>query len=426
MTFYIIYFWRYTLKYLKKKEASLLILGCWLVYTAAYIGRLDYSASMVKIISELGITNDQGGLVYSCFALTYGIGQLVNGILCKRYNPKFVITGALLVSAIVNIFMPLSGDFRVMAGLWLVNGIVQSMLFSLLIRTLSRNIASHTISKAIYVMSSTVAAGTASAYGLSALFVALGAWKITFFVAAALLTAAAITWVCIMTKVEKAIKNGETEEDELAALKKDTNAAVSGKSRAGAIFFATLVFVAITAIANGFIKDGVNNWLPKILRDEFSVPDSLSIILTLLLPLFSILGSFIARNLYLKLKNHLFINGIFYSIAFTLALTVYLIYPLRTVAFTMVLFIGLACMMAAINNVITSMFPLDNRDKMDSGLLAGLLDTLCYVGSSAAGTLLGKMSQSMGWSSVLVTLFIFAGVAATICLSFSVLTKRKA
>ena len=83
-------------------------------------------------------------------------------------------------------------------------------------------------------------------------------------------------------------------------------------------------------------------------------------------------------------------------------------------------------MMAAINNVITSMFPLDNRDKMDSGLLAGLLDTLCYVGSSAAGTLLGKMSQSMGWSSVLITLFIFAGVAAVICLSFSALTRRKA
>ena len=413
------------MKYLKKKEASLLILGCWLVYTAAYIGRLDYSASMVKIISELGITNDQGGLVYSCFALTYGIGQLVNGILCKRYNPKFVITGALLVSAIVNIFMPLSGDFRVMAGLWLVNGIVQSMLFSLLIRTLSRNIASHTISKAIYVMSSTVAAGTASAYGLSALFVALGAWKITFFVAAVLLTAAAITWVCIMTKVEKAIKNGETEEDELAALKKDTNAAISGKSRAGAVFFATLVFVAITAIANGFIKDGVNNWLPKILRDEFSVPDSLSIILTLLLPLFSILGSLIARNLYLKLKNHLFINGIFYSVAFALALTVYLIYPLRTVAFTMVLFIGLACMMAAINNVITSMFPLDNRDKMDSGLLAGLLDTLCYVGSSTAGTLLGVMSQNLGWESVLITLFALACTACVICLSFSFATKKK-
>jgi len=411
------------LKYLTKKHASLLIFGCWLVYTAAYVGRLDYSASMVKIISELGISNDQGGLVYSCFALTYGIGQLVNGLLCKHYNPKFVITGALSVSALVNVLMPLSGDYRIMAALWLVNGIVQSMLYSLIIRTLSKNIKSGSISRAIYTMSTTVAIGTALAYGISALFVALDMWKLTFFTAAAFLLTAAAVWVYIITQVEKAKKNGELEDDDLpfdAVSKKQ-----SARGKVGAFFVTTLVFVAVTAVANGFIKDGVNNWLPKLLRDEFDVTDSLSIILTLLLPVFSILGSLVARKLYLKLRNHLLINGIFYSTAFCLALGVYLIYPYRSVVFTMVLFIGLACMMAAINNVITSMFPLDNRDKMDSGLLAGLLDTLCYVGSSAAGILLGKMSEGLGWESVLITLFALACTAALISLGFSIFTKKK-
>ena len=410
------------MKYLTKKHASLLIFGCWLVYTAAYVGRLDYSASMVKIISELGITNDKGGLVYSCFALTYGIGQLVNGLLCKHYNPKFVITGALGASALVNLLMPLSGDYRIMAALWLINGIVQSMLYSLIIRTLSRNIKSGSISRAIYTMSTTVAIGTALAYGISALCVALGVWQVTFFVAAAFLLSAAIIWVYIMTQIEKAKKNGEVEEDDAPA---KPAAELGKKSGIGALFVATLIFIGVTAVANGFIKDGVNNWLPKLLRDEFAVTDSLSIILTLLLPVFSILGSIVARKLYLKLRNHLLINGIFYGTAFVLALGVFLIYPMRSVPFTMVLFIGLACMMAAINNVITSMFPLDNRDKMDSGLLAGLLDTLCYVGSSTAGTLLGVMSQNLGWESVLITLFALACTASVICLAFSFATKKK-
>ncbi|MBQ8404096.1 MAG: MFS transporter [Clostridia bacterium] len=410
------------MKYLTKKHASLLIFGCWLVYTAAYVGRLDYSASMVKIISELGITNDKGGLVYSCFALTYGIGQLVNGLLCKHYNPKFVITGALGASALVNLLMPLSGDYRIMAALWLINGIVQSMLYSLIIRTLSRNIKSGSISRAIYTMSTTVAIGTALAYGISALCVALGVWQVTFFVAAAFLLSAALIWVYIMTQIEKAKKNGEVEEDDAPA---KPAAELGKKSGIGALFVATLIFIGVTAVANGFIKDGVNNWLPKLLRDEFAVTDSLSIILTLLLPVFSILGSIVARKLYLKLRNHLLINGIFYGTAFVLALGVFLIYPMRSVPFTMVLFIGLACMMAAINNVITSMFPLDNRDKMDSGLLAGLLDTLCYVGSSTAGTLLGVMSQNLGWESVLITLFALACTASVICLAFSFATKKK-
>jgi sugar phosphate permease len=272
-------------------------------------------------------------------------------------------------------------------------------------------------------MSTTVAIGTALAYGISALFVALDMWQLTFFTAAAFLITAACIWVYIMTQIEKAKKNGEVEDDDLpfdSVSKKQT-----ARSKVGAFFVATLVFIAVTAVANGFIKDGVNNWLPKLLRDEFAVTDSLSIILTLLLPIFSILGSFVARRLYLKLRNHLLINGIFYSVAFTLSLGVYIIYPYKSVLFTMVLFIGLACMMAAINNVITSMFPLDNRDKMDSGLLAGLLDTLCYVGSSCAGILLGKMSESLGWESVLITLFALACTAAVISLGFAAFTGKK-
>ena len=249
-------------KYLAKKQASLLIFGCWLVYTAAYVGRLDYSASMVKILADLGITNDQGGLVYSCFALTYGIGQLVNGLLCKYYNPKYVITGALSVSALVNLLMPLNGDYRIMALLWLVNGIVQSMLYSLIIRTLSRNVKSGSISNAIYVMSTTVAVGTALAYGISALFVALDAWEWTFVTAAVLLLGAAAVWVYVMTCVERARANGQVEDDDAAL---ESSVQSEGKQKAGAIFIATLAFIAVTAVANGFIKDGVNNWLPELL-----------------------------------------------------------------------------------------------------------------------------------------------------------------
>lgn len=410
------------MKYLTKKYADLLIFGCWLVYVAAYVGRLNYSASMVKIIAELEITNDKGGLVYSCFALSYGIGQLVNGLLCRYYNPKYVITAALSISAVVNVLMPLSGDYRIMAVLWLINGIGQSMLYSLIIRTISRNVKSGSISRAIYTMSTTVAIGTALAYGTSALCVALDRWQLTFFVAAAFLLLAGCVWIWVMTRVERARANGALEEDDAPVMSAAESGAPDRKSR---VFWGTLVLIGAAAIANGFIKDGVNNWLPKLLHDEFGVADSLSIILTLLLPMFSVFGAMFARKVYLKLRNHLRINGIFFGTAFVLALGVYLFYPMRSTLLTMGFFIGLACMMAAVNNVITSMFPLDNRDKMDSGLLAGLLDTLCYVGSTAAGTLLGVFSQSWGWESVLITLTVLTGAATLLSFSFSFARKKK-
>ena len=409
------------MKYLTKKHASLLVFGCWLVYTAAYVGRLNYSASMAEIIDALGITDPEGGLVYSCFAITYGIGQLINGLLCKFYNPKYVITAALCGSAAVNILMPLSGDYRIMAGLWLVNGIVQSMLYSLIVRTISKNIKSSGISGAIYAMSTTVAVGTALAYGISALFVALDAWGVTFFVAGGVLISASVVWFVIMSRIEGARKRGEVEDDDAPQIKDDARVSKSGVS---GFFLMTIVFVGISAVANGFIKDGINNWLPKLLRVEYGVPDSLSIILTLLLPIFSIFGSIVARKLYLKLHNHMLVNGIFYSVSFVLAFLVFLTYPMRNVPFTMILFIGLACMMAAVNNVITSMFPLDNRDKMDSGLLAGLMDTVCYAGSSLAGILLGFIMENRAGEGVLVTVFSFAIAAALLCMIFYVSTRK--
>ena len=395
-------------------------MGCWLVYAAAYVGRLDYSASMVEIIDALGITNDQGGTVYSCFALAYGIGQLVNGLLCKRYNPKYVITGALCGTATVNFLMSLVSDYRVMAALWFLNGAVQSMLYSLIIRTISLNIKSSGISRAIYTLSTTIATGTGLAYGISALCVGLGAWRVTFVIASVILLSAAVAWVFIISRIERARANGETEEDD-APIKSESTLGTSRISRA---FIATFVFIGIVAVVNGFIKDGVNNWLPKLLRDEFAVDDSLSIILTFLLPVFSIFGSVFARRVYMMLKNHLLLNGIFYCVAFALSFGVFLIYPMRSVPLTMILFVGLACMMAAINNVITGMFPLDNRDRMDSGLCAGLLDTLCYLGSSSAGILLGVVSQNSGWKSVLIILFALTASAAAICLIFSLLAKK--
>ena len=68
-----------------------IIFICWLAYAMAYVGRLNFSASIVAIISDLGVTKAQAGLVSSCFFFAYGAGQLVNGVFSKHYNSKLMI-----------------------------------------------------------------------------------------------------------------------------------------------------------------------------------------------------------------------------------------------------------------------------------------------------------------------------------------------
>ena len=48
-----------------------------LVYFFSYAMRLDYSASLVAIVSDLGITNTMASAAVTGSFITYGAGQIV-------------------------------------------------------------------------------------------------------------------------------------------------------------------------------------------------------------------------------------------------------------------------------------------------------------------------------------------------------------
>lgn len=400
---------------LSNKKANFLIFLCWAAYTSAYVARLNYNASMVEILAQLGTTKEAAGIVSSFFFFAYGAGQLVNGLLSKRYNTKISVTIALVASCLINFGMTFCNGIDAMKYLWFLNGVFQSILWSSLIKTLSDNLADNKLSKAVMVMSTTVASGTFTAYGLAALFSALNMkWTSIFYVASAVVGVVAVVWFFGMTSIKKS--NNETAEIKTTEKKK--------LSLTPAFVF-SIVVILISAVANGFIKDGITTWVPSILKEEFGVPSSLSIIITLLLPVLSIFGASLVKVLHKKQKNENALNGIFYFASTVLAGLIILTLNLKSVPLTLALFGGTACLMAAINNVITSVVPLYSRDKIDSGLSAGLLNTFCYVGSTLATSLLGRIADTKGWNDVFICIICFAGVAFAVCMISLVFTRKK-
>ena len=399
---------------LSNKKSNFLIFICWAAYTAAYVGRLNYNASMVEILSQLGTTKEAAGTVSSFFFFAYGAGQLVNGLLSKRYNTKYSVAIALGASCVINLAMAFSQGIDTMKYLWLLNGIFQSVLWSSLIKTLSDNLADSKLSKAVMVMSTTVASGTFIAYGLAALFSYLElSWTLIFYVAAAVVGATAVLWFIGMSSLNKEKKETVTQEKK-----------TQGKLSFTPAFVIGLVVILICAITNGFIKDGITTWVPSILKEEFGVSSSLSIIVTLILPVLSIFGTSIVNALHKKQKDENALNGIFYFATVILVGLIIFTLKLKSVPLTLALFGGTACLMAAVNNVITSIVPLYSRDKIDSGLSAGLLNTFCYVGSTLATSLLGKIADTKGWNEVFICILIFTAVSFAVCCVSMLLKKR--
>lgn len=399
---------------LSNKQSNFLIFLCWAAYTSAYIGRLNYNASMVEILSQLGTTKEAAGTVSSFFFFAYGAGQLVNGLLSKRYNTKYSVTLALGMSAIINILMIFSSGVEIMKYLWFFNGVFQSILWSSLIKTLSDSLSDEKLPKAVMVMSTTVAAGTFGAYGLAALFSALQLdWTVIFYVSAAVVGTVAIIWFIGMSS----IKGGANTKESVSTTEKK-------KLNITSAFIFSLIVIFVCAVANGFIKDGITTWVPSILKEEFGVSSSISIIVTLLLPIISIFGATIVKILHEKQKDVNILNGGFYLITVILALLIIVTLNLRFAPLTLILFAGAACMMASVNNVITSIVPLYSRDKIDSGLSAGLLNTFCYVGSTLSTSLLGKIADTSSWNNVFICILIFAIIALMICVIAVILRKK--
>ncbi|MCR5207735.1 MAG: MFS transporter, partial [Eubacterium sp.] len=270
---------------------------------------------------------------------------------------------------------------------------------------------------AILVMSTPPALGTFLAYGISALLSSAGAgWKTVFYIPAALLTATGAAWFILMGRVKAKSKLPESAPTE------------KKRFTLTPAFAVTAVLLLFAAISNGFIKDGVTTWTPSILKERYGMKESLSILITVILPLIAIAGSWFSTRLHKKQKNTSVLNGgLFFAetaILFSVMLTAKSA-ELKSPVLLIVLFSLSAMLMSAVNNIITSIIPLYMREKMESGLLAGVLDTFCYVGSSLSTGLLGYISDKSSWNGVFLCLFIFGAAACAVCAVSAVVSKKE-
>lgn len=403
---------------LSQRSQKILIFLSWLMYTSAYLGRYSYNSNINPIMTDFGVNHAGAGLVTTCFFFAYGAGQVVNGLLCKRYNKKYVLSIAMIISSAINIAFFIGVDFALVKYMWFVNGAVQSVLWSSLILSLSENLDSDNLKKAILVMSTTVAIGTFLSYGGSAFFVHIGNYRFSFLMGGAVTALVGITWLVMYGRIAK-------ERNELSAENSETVSDDNpiGKTAGGGVI-AVISILAFFAVINNLVKDGLNTWVPSILKESYGLDDSLSILLTLVLPVLGVFGATFAMFMSHKLKSYVSICGISFAGAMIFVLAVILLFK-TTYWLPIILCFGVVVLaMHAINNVITSMAPLYMRDKVNSGMVAGVLDGFCYAGSTVSSYGLGVIADKYGWSPVFYLFLSLMGVSVVVSIVYRIVTRK--
>ena len=387
--------------YNSHKASMKLIFLCWLAYSITYIGKVNYSATIKQVMDFYGKTHSEAGLANTLLFFSYGAMQIVNGILVKKYNPRFMVFLGLFLSGIINLIVGLTDNFTLVLILWFFNGIAQAFLWTSIIRIASENLAKRYMAKASVILGTTVALGTFIAYGLSALFVYFNFFKLIFLVAGVLLPVVGVIW---FVGVPSAIKNIEPE-DETDNLTSDTK--ISANNLEIKIIYLTVAVFLVMAVATNLIKDGLVTWVPSILIETYNLDPSISIILTLSLPLIAIFGNYLAVKVNKKIPDYVTYVTLMLVISAVLIGVVIAGLSLNQFVLTIICFAIVCLLVSSNNSMLTAIYPLFMKGKVNSGLIAGLINGFCYVGSTISSYGLGAVREHFGsWTAVLWLLLI--------------------
>lgn len=403
---------------MQKKYGSYLIWLCWLIYACSYIGKINYAANINLIMDYYGVEKAQAGLVSTFFFFAYGIGQVIHGLLCKKYNTRWMIFGSLLVSAGANVTVGVCTNFEIIKYVWMLNGFCMSVLWPTLIRVLTETLAKEEMKKATITMGTTVAVGTFFVYSLSAILVKIN-FKIIFFIATAIFVVVALVWAQAYPKLVKKIKEGADEETEDVAVQ--TQEMPKKQSVAKSLILLCAVTLGIYGVATNIVKDGLTTWVPTILKEQYKLDDSLSIILTLALPVVSIFGNALAVKVHKKITDFVVQCAVNCAIAGCIIAGVIAGLSLNQFIATVVGFAAVCLLVSSCNSVITSIFPMFMKGKINSGKMAGILNGCCYLGSTITSYGLGFMADRVGWYPVFWLLFAICIAVCVIACVYGVI-----
>ena len=390
---------------------------CWLVYCTSYIGRLNYSAAMTVMINENILDSGQAGFISMLYFFAYGIGQLVNGFLSDRINPKRMILLGIGVSAATNACMGLSGGFVTMAIFWGINGYFQAMIWAPIIRIFAEMLTEYDKLKCSVNISSSGVVGTLLSYLLSAILIGRFHWKSVFFIASILLFVVGLVfWFGFESVLTFSNRNLEGQREKTNIEKEQIKEKVDRTDFKTLIFNSEILFILIPIIIHGVLKDGVTAWVPTYINSNFGLAPSFSVLLTTVLPIINLIGAYAGWAIYRRMRENIAKSNMVFFLGSAAALILLLTLGRVSAVLTVVLLAVITSSMMAVNTLSISVYPLRFEKDGRVSSVSGFLNAMAYIGTAISTFVVGLLVKYRGWQDTIFTWLAIALIASVICL----------
>ena len=378
-------------------QRRILVLS-WLTYCLAYMLRVNINVVIPALAQTFDYTYTQLGLVTSLYFVTYMTGQVINGYLGDRVNSKLLILVGLVGSALCNLGVALAPSLTVLAVCWAVNGLVQSMLWAPLMKTLSVWFYGYQLGRVSFIMSFTMIIGYAASWGFSSVLVRQAGWASAFVVPAVLVLVYAVVMAVLFVG-----KPGDGKEDTPVEKRPEQSSPASDPpSTLAFIRMIRLPGLLLIALTQGIIREGISVWFPTIISSSGYFSSGSPWLILVIVPLINLLGVIFVRRVNHVMKSDTLRTLLLVFSLVTVSALVLNLFQADWFGMILVVMILLLSLTYGLTPVLTSVIPFQYAHFKRVSLLAGLIDFSIYLGAAIAGVVSGWIADRYPWDRVML------------------------
>lgn len=370
-----------------------------LAYFISYITRINFGAVISEMVSATGFSKDLLSLSVTGSFVTYGVGQLISGVLGDKISPKNLVLYGLIITVLMNMAIPFCTSPYTMMAVWCVNGFAQSLMWPPIVKLMTLMFSNEVYKKVCEKVILASSFATIMVYLVSPVLIAISGWKTVFFFSAILGLIMILVWqkYCLNLKPKRVERN------------------TTSKSNISVFFCPAMLCVMIAIICVGMLRDGITTWMPTYISETYNLKNEISILTGVLLPLFSVFSINMATKLYTKkLKNPVFCGGVlFLAGAFSAVLMV--VTTGKNAIFSVVSAALITGCMHGVNLMLICMIPafFKKFDFVSTG--SGVINFCTYIGSAISTYGIAILSQKSGWGFTLKLWVLIAVLGTLLC-----------
>ncbi|MBP3337711.1 MAG: MFS transporter [Clostridia bacterium] len=373
-------------------------------YMVSYITRINYGAVIAEMVIAENILKSTLSLAVTGSFITYGTGQLVSGFLGDRLQPKKLVFSGLFVTCLMNFLIPLCPSPYAMLVVWCINGFAQSFMWPPIVKIMTSAMTNDEYQKGIVVVSWGSSAGTILVYLLAPVLISLSGWRLVFIFSAVCAIIMMFAWQKFCPEINATVKMSKI------------NTLSQGETFK--LFSPIMIMLMLAIIMHGVLRDGATTWMPSYISETYSVKSEISILTSVVMPIFSIFAFNVTQKIYKQTKNPLTLSGIIFIFGFLSAFALCLTTG-RLVSLSVLFTALLVGSMHGVNLLLLCMILPYFKKYGNVSFISGALNACTYIGSALSTYGIAWIAEKSGWSAILIIWTFLALAGGIICLAIS-------